>query len=202
VETRILLIRHASAEADGRLCGSFDVPLSRAGREQIAALIERGARRRAPDALLTSPLRRARDVATALGRAWAMQPRAAAWAREIHCGELEGLPLEQIRRELPDIWARNEAQADESFGWPGGESYAAFRARVLRGVRGTARAYPGRRVAVVTHAGVVSQLLGAVHGRRASAWAPDRPRPLTATEITWSNGRPDTVLAFDDPDWY
>ena len=54
------------------------------------------------------------DVAAAFGRVWAMPPQAAEWAREIHCGDLEGRPLDQMRRELPEIWAPNEAQADDT----------------------------------------------------------------------------------------
>jgi 2,3-bisphosphoglycerate-dependent phosphoglycerate mutase len=155
-----------------------------------------------PDALYTSPLRRATDVAAAIGRAWALEPQLAEWAREIYCGHVEGMPLEQLQREFPDYWGRNLDQNDDGFAWPGGESYAQFRARVLSGLEAIAAAHPSGRVAVVTHAGVISQVLGVVRRRAAAVWAVDRPDPCTATEVTWENGTPAAVLTYNDSDWY
>ena len=198
--THILLIRHAASDPGGRLCGSFDVPLSEDGRTAIAALGRR-LRRQAPDALYTSTLRRATDVADTLGAAWRLQPQPAEWAREIHCGHVEGMPFRQIQQSYPDHWARNEAETDDGFAWPGGETYAAFRARILDGLRTAVAPYIGGRLAVVTHAGVISQVLGVIRGRPAAAWVPDRPLPLTATEITWQDGGPGRLLRFDDRDW-
>jgi broad specificity phosphatase PhoE len=101
--TRIVLIRHASTDTEGRLCGSCDVPLSPAGESQLGELVARGPTQAAPDALFTSTLRRARQVAAALSRAWALSPQPAAWAREIHCGDVEGLPLLQVQRQFADL---------------------------------------------------------------------------------------------------
>jgi broad specificity phosphatase PhoE len=203
VVTRILLIRHASTDPRGRLCGSFDVPLSVSGRAEVQALVKRLDRRCAGvDALYTSTLRRARQVAVALGRLWDMPPQGAEWAREIHCGHVEGQLLDQVQRDFPALWARNNAQEDESFAWPGGETYAQFRTRVLDGLEATATGRAGQRVAVVTHAGVISQVMGLIRGRVASRWSVDRPDPLTATEIAWENGAPSTVLTYNERDWY
>jgi broad specificity phosphatase PhoE len=93
VAARIVLIRHAATETGGRLCGTFDLPLSASGRVQVNALLERGPAHDRPDALLASPLARARQVAEALGPIWGLTPSPAEWAREIHCGDVEGLPL-------------------------------------------------------------------------------------------------------------
>jgi uncharacterized protein (DUF362 family) len=57
-------------------------------------------------------------------------------------------------------------------------------------------------VAVVTHAGVVSQVVGVLRGRAASACAADRPDPLTATEIVWSDGGLSGLVTFNCSDWY
>ena len=200
--TRIVLIRHAAIDTAARLCGSFDLPLSPAGRGELEALSRRRARSRAPDALFTSTLQRAAEVASELGCAWGVQPRAAAWAREIHCGEVEGMPLERVQRDFGDLWTRNEAQLEDTFAWPGGETYAQFRARVLAGLAEVAATYPSGRVVVITHAGVISQVLGVVKGRPACVWERDRPRPLTATEVVWDDGAPREVLSFNNPDWY
>jgi broad specificity phosphatase PhoE len=112
------------------------------------------------------------------------------------------MPAEQLQRDYPQLWSRNTAQVDDAFAWPGGESYARFRARVIDGVAGAAIACPGGRVVVITHAGVISQVLGVIKGRPACVWGPDRPLPLTATEVLWENGAPRAVLSFSDPGWY
>ena len=200
--TRIVLVRHGLIDAASRLCGSLDVPLTPAGHAQIEAVLRQRPTAPVPDALYTSTLRRASDVAAALSRAWALPPRLADWAREIHCGDVEGMPLADLQRTFPELWARNLAQDDDSFAWPGGEACAEFRARVLAGLSATAAAHAGGRVAVVTHAGVISQVLGLIRRRPAAVWAVDRPDPFTATEVTWEDGSPKAVLTYNDPDWY
>ncbi len=202
VGTRIVLIRHAAIDTQSRLCGTLDLPLSPAGRAAVHALLRRSAHSAVPNVLFTSTLNRAVEVACELGRVWGLEPRPADWAREIDCGDFEGMPIEQLQRDYPRLWIRNEAQDDNAFAWPGGESYAQFRARVLGGVAGAAAAYPGGRIVIITHAGVISQVLGVIKGRPASVWELDRPHPLTATEVLWESGAPRAVLSFSDPDWY
>ena len=200
--TRIVLIRHAAIETESRLCGSLDLSLSPAGRAELEALLRRPPQAEIPAALFTSTLTRASEVARELGRAWRLEVTTADWAREIHCGDVEGMPLDQLKRDFRDLWNRNEAQVDDSFAWPGGETYAQFRTRVLHGLDRAVADHAGGRVMVVTHAGVISQVLGVVKGRPACVWQPDRPRPLTATEVLWADGAPRAVLSFNDPDWY
>lgn len=197
-----LLIRHAHTDAAGRLCGSLDLPLSHLGRRQVRALGDRAPRHPAPDALYSSPLRRAREVAEVLGERWGLAPHVVESAREIDCGAFEGMPLSDLARMHPDLWARNAAQDDEAFSWPDGENYGQFRRRVMEGFAALARQHPGARVAVVTHAGVVSQVLGVLRGRSAAAWDPDRPDPFTCTAVTWVNGAPGRLLCFSERDWF
>jgi broad specificity phosphatase PhoE len=200
--SHLLLIRHAHADADERLCGHFDARLSSRGRAQLDAL--RAARRRQPppDALYTSPLGRAREVAGVLEALWGLRADELEAVREIDCGALDGMRLDDVQREFPHLWQLNAAQVDDGFAWPGGESYARFRARVIGALAGIAARHPGARVAVVTHAGVISQVLGCMRGRSAAAWEHDRPAPLSATEVVWANGAPCDVLRFNDPAWY
>jgi broad specificity phosphatase PhoE len=112
------------------------------------------------------------------------------------------MPLEHLQRQFPELWTRNEAQREDTFAWPGGETYAEFRSRIVEGLNGAAARYPFGCVAVVTHAGVISQVLGVLKGRRACVWAADRPHPLTATEVLWESGGPRAALSFNDPDWF
>ncbi len=57
--------------------------------------------------------------------------------------------------------------------------------------------HPGRTVAVVTHSGIISQVLGAMHGLSPAAWEPFRPGNASITEVRWDDGG-GTVLRFDD----
>jgi broad specificity phosphatase PhoE len=116
---------------------------------------------------------------------------------EIDCGELEGLPLADIRERYPDLWLRNEAQEDETFCWPGGETYARFRIRVMTAVRRIAALHEGERVLVVTHAGVVSQILGSIAGQNPARWENFRPGYGSVTEVLWC-GNSGHVARFDD----
>lgn len=200
--TRILLIRHAPINSGSRLCGSFDVPLSPQGLAELSALVRQRPASAAPRALYTSRLSRARQVAAALAQSWALEPRITPWAHEIHCGDVEGVPIDWLKRERPDLWIRNEAQEDDHFAWPGGESYAAFRARVLRGLATLAANHPGERIALVTHAGVIAQVLGTIRGRPPAVWSRDRPDPLSATEVLWGERAPAAVLTYNERNWY
>ena len=109
---------------------------------------------------------------------------------------LDGMPLKEVQRKYPVLWASNLRQTDEHFRWPGGESYHEFRERCLRAVAAMAARHRGR-IGVVTHAGVISQMLGALAGRSPAQWEPFRPGHTALTEIVWT-ARGAQVLRYDD----
>lgn len=199
--TQLILIRHghtASNSAGGaQLSGRTDVPLSGPGREEVRRLRER--LRWAPPfvAIHTSPLQRAYDTALALTDAGCGPLHICDGLREIDCGVLDGLPLDEVKRRVPDLWAANLRQDDDRFRWPGGESYREFRCRCLQAVRAIERAHRGARVALVTHAGVVSQILGALEGLSPACWERYRPMNTALTEVAWGWGS-GVVVTFDD----
>lgn len=201
MSTRLLLIRHAHIDVGDppRLCGTFDLPLSRRGREQLAALCGELSGALAPVALYSSPLARAVETADAIARVCALRPTIDEGLREIDCGALEGRLIAQIEREDPDLWRRNLAQQEDDFRWPGGESYAEFRRRIVAALDRIAVSHPGDEVAVVTHSGVIAQVLGIIEGRAAAVWEQDRPDPLAITEVTWTPGGPLRRVRFNQP---
>ncbi len=146
-----------------------------------------------PSAVYASTLRRAAE--TAAGAA-PIAPLLADSLREINCGVLDGEPLAEIQARHPDLWRRNLAQDDENFSWIGGESYRQFRERVLGAVNAIAARHEGERVLVVTHAGVISQVMGALAGASAARWEDFRPGYASITEIDWGDGS--RVRRFDD----
>jgi broad specificity phosphatase PhoE len=140
--TRAILVRHAEPDESVRGCvyGRLDVPLSPVGRaraEELAALLPAGP-------LYTSPLLRARETAAALGSAVVVDD-----LRELDFGELEGLPVAEALARFPAQAGWTAAPAAAVF--PGGESVAALRARVLAAVGELVRRHEGATFVVVSH---------------------------------------------------
>jgi broad specificity phosphatase PhoE len=197
---RLLLVRHAHIEC-GRnglplLCGSHDAPLSARGQKEVEQL------RRAlagvdAAALYSSPLSRAVHTAAAAPGHLLRSMRLLKSLAEIHCGVVEGMAIADVKQLFANAWRVNESQADEEFRWPGGESYRRFRRRSLRVIRAIARVHAGQTVLIVTHAGVVNQVVGSLHGQSAARWENFRPGNASITDILWS-GASGRVICFDD----
>lgn len=179
--------------------GTHDVPLSAEGRRQLGRLAGWAASVARPDALYASPLQRARETAEVCAQVWNLAATPESSLREIHCGAMDGRRIIDIQKEHPEVWASNVAQEDDAFRWPGGESYAEFRGRILGALTRLAERHRGQTVAVVTHAGVVTQVIGSLRGRRAAQWEADRPEPLSVTELLWDGANPLELVTFNAP---
>jgi broad specificity phosphatase PhoE len=151
---RLLLIRHGEslANAEGRLQGHLDIPLSDRGRRQAERLGER----LAPlgvDALYTSPLRRANESAEIIGVRLGLTLAERAALMERNVGELEGLTREEIIARFPHYMpARTETRRVEISGF---EQDAEFAQRVMQGLTTIIEAHSQQTVAVLTHGGVI-----------------------------------------------
>jgi broad specificity phosphatase PhoE len=152
-----------------------------------------------PDAIYASTLRRSRETAEAIAAALRVRPRLLRSLREIDCGRLDGWLLQEVRRAYPELWQRNLAREDDEFHWPEGESYRALRRRGLRAVRQIAARHAGGRVAIVTHAGVITQVLGALHGVAPARLDAFVVGNASLTEVRWDGDR-GTLVRFDDRD--
>jgi probable phosphoglycerate mutase len=153
------LIRHAEStwNAAGRWQGQEDPPLSERGRRQAAglarALVGEGV-----DTLITSDLARAFETATILGRVLRLRPRPEPALRELDAGAWSGLPRSEIARRDAEALARFDAgDVDAPAG--GGENRRDVARRGRRALLAIGRENAGRRLAVVTHAGVIRSLL-------------------------------------------
>ena len=108
--------------------------------------------------LISSDLGRALQTAAPLGQAWALQPATLPGLREQSFGVLEGLDVPTVKARHAALWQQWLAHRAD-FALPGGgESLRQFHDRVLAAVRDIAQAHEGRRVAVVTHGGVLDML--------------------------------------------
>ncbi len=178
------------------MSGWTDTSLSDRGRLQVACLALRISSEPA-SIVYASPLLRAQETARPVAAAAGAELRLEPDLREIHCGEVDGWPVEDVQRLHPALWEANQRQDDEDFRWPGGESYRELRERSLSAVRRIAAAHPGERVLVVTHAGVISQILGCLRGIGPACWERNRPENCSLTELDWE-GATGRVVSYDD----
>jgi probable phosphoglycerate mutase len=163
----VVLIRHGPTEwnVQGLIQGQSDVPLSAAGRADVA-------RWRLPPGWdghewFSSPLVRAVETARILGMVSpALEPR----LREAHWGDWEGLNLKDLRAELGETLAANERRGLDLTP-PGGESPRMVRARLAGWL---AEQAPRRRPLVaICHAGIVRAAYS-----HATGWDMRAPAPI------------------------
>jgi probable phosphoglycerate mutase len=178
---RIALLRHGPTDwnAQGRIQGSTDIPLSDDGRAKMAALRLPFVPARA----YASPKLRARQTAEALGLS---DVRFDARLVEQHWGRWEGLTREEIiARDGADCYAKAGAHRGAHFCPPGGESTQSVLDRVADFLKDAAQGTGD--AAVVTHLGVLRAAY-----TLATGWAMDAPMPpdLDAATIL--------VLALDE----
>lgn len=183
------------------MCGWLDLPLSRTGQLQLQRFREELSAFR-PEAVYASSSSRARVTAEALGSNWRLPVSIDPQLREINCGSLEGMRVDEVKDRYSELWTENALQENSDFAWPNGENYRNFRDRVFEALSRIARGHANARIPVVTHTGVISQVVGAMKGLSPAVWEQYRPGPFTATEVIWSNGAPLHLVSFNAVDWW
>jgi len=172
--SEILFIRHAETDSMGTFCGSSDPDVNDSGMEQIAGLLSgwRGEKRfgEPVEAVYSSDLKRASTTADALAGAFDLTCEVRPGLREIDFGAWEGLSWDEIwasHREYAERWVAEFPKLPA----PNGEPYEQFVARVLDEVKQLSALADGRRIAAVTHAGVLRVILTELLGvDEAAAW--------------------------------
>jgi probable phosphoglycerate mutase len=152
------MVRHGETawNAEGRVQGQTDVPLSAVGEAQARALAAALAGERFR-AIYASDLARVRQTAAPAARALGLEVRLEPALRERHYGKFETLTYAEARERFPEDYARFRAkEPDYDFG--GGESLARFSARAIACVAGIAARHAGEAVLVFTHGGVLEMV--------------------------------------------
>lgn len=162
--TRFIVLRHGETEWNvaARIQGQLDSPLTPAGVAQAAAIAGRLARERF-DALLASDLGRALATAAAIGERCGLEVVPDARLRERDFGDAGGLTYVEAERRWPGAFSRSPG-SDPDAPIPGGETRRQFHERVRGAFGALAREHEGRRVAVVSHGGVLAALYRIVQG--------------------------------------
>jgi len=172
--TEILLVRHGESQpVDPErpfdlVDGHGDPPLDPVGVDQAERLAERLAGEDIA-AIYVTTLRRTVETAAPLAERLGIVPSVEPELREVFLGEWEGGLLRVKAAEADPAFRR----AIEEGSWepiPGAEPADAFRDRVSLGISRVAVAHPDQLVVVVTHGGVIGQVLSNASGARGFAF--------------------------------
>ncbi|GAC1436402.1 MAG: histidine phosphatase family protein [Solirubrobacteraceae bacterium] len=175
--TRLYLARHGETDYNvaRRFQGWLAVPLNARGREQAHTLAEHAAGFDFA-CMWSSPLQRARETAAIVAARIGLEPREDPRLRETDTGAWTDRLFSDVQREDPERLA-GFLGGDPDFAFPGGESFAEHRARVVEVL---AEIAAGPLPALVVCHGVVIRLaLSASAGRGAALANPVANASLT-----------------------
>lgn len=162
--TTILLARHGECRGnvEGLFRGRVDFPLNERGLRQAAELGS-ALRPYSPEAVMTSPLLRAKDTARAIAGACSIRVEEDEGFNNISLGIWEGQPKTEIAERYPGqwkIWLENP----ERLAVEGAESLDDVLRRSMAALDRAAAKYRGGTFAVVTHRTVIKPLLAGCLG--------------------------------------
>jgi len=156
--TRLCLVRHGETawNAEGRVQGQTDVPLSGVGRAQAravaGALTALAGERFA--ALYASDLVRVTQTAAPAAENLALPVQLDARLRERHYGLFEKLTYVEAKDRFPEDYLRFKLR-DPDYDFESGESLLRFRARAIECLGALVARHAGESILVFTHGGVL-----------------------------------------------
>lgn len=179
--TRIIAVRHGQtlSSVNKLYAGHDDKELTDFGHEQARALAQDLLRRERVDAILSSPLQRARQTARYLSSATGLDVTIDAGLTEIDFGTWDGLTFQEARERDPELhqrWVKDTAVSP-----PGGESVQALHRRVTAWRKDVVSRYAGKTVVVVTHVHPIKSLI-----RQGLNGGPEVFRNLFLDLASWS----------------
>jgi phosphoserine phosphatase len=151
--TRILLVRHGHVEgmSPERFRGRRDVELSDLGTRQAQATAQGIAARWHPTAIYSSPLRRCRQTAAAIGAACGGLPTTVLDdLNDVHYGDWEWHTHEEVRAQWPELFECWFA-APQLVRFPRGESFQDLLARMANVLRLVRERHNDETVVLVGH---------------------------------------------------
>jgi len=170
----IVLIRHGETGMAGRFCGHSDPELNLAGESQVIRLAEHVAML-GIERIYSSDLHRASQTAAALAQRIGIAVDYLPALREIDFGLWEGLLWQDIEDRFPEEasrWIRGFPLQSA----PNGEAYSDFTARVDGVLISLLEAAMEKKIAIVTHRGVMCYGLTRFFGfSEDAAWAKTAP---------------------------
>jgi probable phosphoglycerate mutase len=112
-----------------------------------------------PEVLISSPLKRALATAEAISARLKIGFEVDEIWKECSFGLWDGMSVAEVKEQFPAEYAMWVSTS--SYAPPGGESYDETMARALQGILSLAAEYPGKKICVVTHNGIIKTALAA-----------------------------------------
>jgi probable phosphoglycerate mutase len=163
--TRLCLIRHGETawNAEGRVQGQLDIPLSPAGLAQAKA-VAAALKGESFDAIYSSDLVRVRQTAQPTAEQLKKNVLLDERLRERHYGVFQSITYAEAKERFPEDYARFRAK-DLDFDFETGESLKAFNERSLAVIDEIVGGNSGKSILVFTHGGVLECLYRHATGR-------------------------------------
>jgi len=197
---KLLLIRHALsvANAEGRLQGQTESPLSREGREQAQALAQRLLHEEWDiSAVYASDLSRAAETAQIVASCFGLPVVLDERLREYDSGVLNGIIWRDVEFLYPEIW-QGYYQRNEWVPIPGEEGNEAFRTRLAAALAGIlAEHEKDPAVVVISHGGSLAMILAYLLGLETRRPLPFHFGNASLTTVEFRRGRPILSLQND-----
>jgi probable phosphoglycerate mutase len=162
VPTTVYLVRHGETPLTPFRKFSGDGPLNPALTEKglmEADLVANEISKLHPDILISSPLQRTIQTSQAISKATGLGAIVDPIWMECSFGDWDGLSIDEVADQYPKEYA--EWLASTSYAPPRGESYESAMARATQGLLSLVADYPGKKVCVVTHNGIIKTALAA-----------------------------------------
>ena len=158
--TMIYFVRHGETilTPDRKFSGSGPInpELTAAGIGQ-AQLVGIAAIKLGIEILISSPLQRTKQTATSISMTTGIEIVYDKTWYECDFGVWDGMSIEEVKSAYPREY--QQWVASPSYAPPGGESYEALGWRVDEAIDNLVAKYPGKKVLVVTHNGVIKQAI-------------------------------------------
>ena len=163
--TRLCLIRHGETawNAEGRVQGQLDIPLSPTGLAQAKA-VAAALKGESFDAIYSSDLVRVRQTAQPTADMLKKEVVLDERLRERHYGVFQSITYTEAKDRFPEDYARFRAK-DLDFNFETGESLRTFNERSLAVIEEIIRKNSGKNLLVFTHGGVLEIVYRHATGR-------------------------------------
>lgn len=159
--TRIIIVRHGQtiSNSEHKFDGQQDTPLSPLGRKQIDELSKK-LKTIKFDLIVSSPLSRARNTATAIakGQNYKKSVDIEASFMEIDCGDCTGLSRREIEQKYSDLV--NEWQLNTDPRFPGGENMEDVEKRAIKSFINIAENNKGKTILITGHGTLNRAIIG------------------------------------------
>jgi alpha-ribazole phosphatase/probable phosphoglycerate mutase len=159
---RVYLVRHGETQwnADRRVQGFSDVPLSEIGREQVRSLAQKLALEKF-SCFYSSDLDRAYETALILAQPHGLPIHKTTALRELNFGAWEGLTMEEVEKINPGMmekWWRNPLDRHV----PEGEKLTELIERCETIMKDIIKKHMGEKVVVVAHGATIRSIICSV----------------------------------------